>query len=64
MAMGLNFTRSQRLDARISTEKISFSAEFHARVALEAIKGIKSMSELASEYVVHPNQINQWKKQV
>jgi transposase-like protein len=40
------------------------SAEFKARVALEAIKGIKSMSELASEYAVHPNQISQWKKQV
>ncbi len=40
------------------------SAEFKARVALEAIKGIKSMSELASEYEVHPNQISKWKKQV
>ena len=40
------------------------SAEFKARVALEAIKGIKSMSELASAYAVHPNQISQWKKQV
>ena len=39
------------------------SAEFKARVALEAIKGIKSMSELASEYAVNPNQISQWKKQ-
>ena len=40
------------------------SAEFKASVALEAIKGIKSMSELASEYEVHPNQISKWKKQV
>jgi putative transposase len=40
------------------------SAEFKARVALEAIKGIKSMSELASEYEVHPNQISKWKRQV
>lgn len=39
------------------------SAEFKARVALEAIKGMKSMSELASEYEVHPNQISKWKKQ-
>ena len=39
------------------------SAEFKARVALEAIKGIKSMSELASEYAVNPNQISQWEKQ-
>lgn len=40
------------------------SADFKARVALEAIKGIKSMSELVSEYEVHPNQISKWKKQV
>ena len=40
------------------------SAEFKARVALEAIKGIKSMAELSSEYAVHPNQISKWKKQV
>jgi len=39
------------------------SAEFKARVALEAIKGMKSMSELASEYEVHPNQITRWKQQ-
>ena len=33
------------------------SAEFKACVPLEAVKGIKSMSELASEHEVHPNQI-------
>jgi len=40
------------------------SAEFKARVALEAVKGNKSMAELSSEYAVHPNQISKWKKQV
>jgi putative transposase len=40
------------------------SAKFKARVALEAIKGIKSISEVASEHEVHPNQISKWKKQV
>jgi len=35
-----------------------------ARVALEALKGIKTMSELSSEYSIHPNQISQWKKQL
>jgi len=33
-------------------------------VALEAVKGEKSLSELASKYEVHPNQIRQWKKQL
>jgi putative transposase len=32
-------------------------------VAIEAIKGHKTISELGSQYGVHPNQIVQWKKQ-
>jgi putative transposase len=37
---------------------------FKARVALEAIKGDKTMAQIASEYGVHPNQIGQWKKRL
>jgi putative transposase len=39
------------------------SAEVKAKVALEAIKGQKTVNEIASEYGVHPTQIAQWKKQ-
>lgn len=39
-------------------------AEFKARVALEAIKGIRTVNEIAAEYGVHPSQVNQWRKQV
>jgi putative transposase len=39
-----------------------YSAAFKFRVALEAVKGQKTMSELASEVGVHPTQINQWKR--
>lgn len=37
---------------------------FKARVALEAVKGEKTITQLSSEFGVHPNQISQWRKQV
>ena len=40
------------------------SKELKASIALDAIKGQKTMSELASEYGVHANQIGRWKKQL
>jgi transposase len=40
------------------------SPAFKAKVALEAIKGEKTMSELAQQFDVHPNQIRQWKDQL
>ena len=42
----------------------SYGADFKARVALEAIKGEKTLSELGSFYEVHPNQIRNWKKKL
>ncbi len=40
------------------------SAEFKAKVAIEALKGLKTVQELAKEYGVHPRQIGQWKQRL
>ena len=40
-----------------------FTAEFKAKVALEAIRGERTISELATKHRLHPNQITQWKRQ-
>jgi transposase-like protein len=40
------------------------SAEFKFKVALEAAKGTRTLSELASEYGLHPSQISEWKSQL
>ena len=41
-----------------------YSKELKAQIALDAIKGQKTLAELASEYGVHANQISIWKKQL
>lgn len=41
----------------------TFSSEFKAKLALEAIKEVRTISELAHQYQVHPNLISQWKKE-
>ena len=42
----------------------NYSKELKAQIALDAIKGQKTIAELASEYEVHTNQISIWKKQL
>lgn len=46
-----------------NTKRKRYSAEFKAKVSLEAIKGEQTISELGSRYGLHPNMITNWKRQ-
>jgi transposase len=40
------------------------TAEFKARVALEAVKGLETINEIAARYELHPVQVGTWKKEL
>jgi len=42
----------------------SYSPEFKAKVALEALKGVLTANEIASKFEVHPQQVGQWKREL
>ncbi len=48
----------------MTRKRRQFSDKFKAKVAVEAIKGMKTLAELSTAYKVHPNQISDWKKQL
>jgi len=39
-------------------------ADYKAKVGLEAIRGVKTINQIAQEYGVHPVQVGQWKKEI
>ena len=47
----------------MKNQRRKFSAEFKAKVALEALKEQKTLAQLAEQYELHPTQITEWKKQ-
>jgi transposase-like protein len=45
------------------TTRRRFSADFKAKVALEALRGDKTIQEISAKHKVHPNQVSAWKRQ-
>lgn len=48
----------------MSRKRRTHSPEFKARIALEALMGIKPIHQIASENEIHPVQVTQWKKEM
>ena len=46
----------------MQNQRRKFSADFKAKVALEALKEQKTLSQLAEQYEIHLTQITEWKK--
>lgn len=46
----------------MSNKRKQYSPQFKAKVALEALRGEKTISELASQFELHPTMINNWKR--
>ena len=42
----------------------AFSAQQKAKVAIEAIRGVKTVNEIAQQFEVHPTQVSLWKKEL
>lgn len=48
----------------MTEKRRQFSAKFKFEIALEALKELKTVNEIASQHEVHPTQVKQWKKQL
>jgi len=45
------------------TKRRRFTDQFKAKVALEALRGDRTIQEIAAKHQVHPNQVSTWKRQ-
>lgn len=48
----------------MSNKRKQYNPQFKAKVALDAVRGQKTVPELASQYSLHPTVINNWKRQL
>jgi transposase len=55
---------SQKGEQRMKRPRRNHAPAFKAKVALAALKGDRTLAELAQQFDVHPNQITQWKSQL
>lgn len=46
------------------SKRKNFSGQYKAKVALEALRGVKTVNEIAQEFGVHPTQVGLWKKEL
>ena len=47
----------------MSGKRRRFSGELKAKIALEALRGDRTLQEIGSRHQVHPNQVGAWKRQ-
>lgn len=48
----------------MTKKRKKYSSQFKFKVALEAVKGLQTINEIASQNSVHPSQVSTWKKQL
>jgi putative transposase len=48
----------------VTQKRRKHSSQFKFSVALEAVKGLKTINEIASNHNIHPSQVRNWKKQL
>jgi transposase len=48
----------------VKNKRKRHDSQFKARVALEALKGLKTVQQIAKEFGIHPGQVSEWKRQL
>jgi transposase-like protein len=48
----------------VTKKRAQYSNDLKFKIALEAVKGVKTVSQIATEHNLHPTQISNWKKQL
>lgn len=46
------------------TKRRNFTGQFKAKVALEALRGDRTVQEIDTKHPLHPNQVSTWKRQI